>query len=123
MRDLERGLGIHRAKGQHHLECVQGQIRWLEAEAHAADVDDSVLDAFEHFGDLDDGARVPLDKIDGVIGAFLNPLLQLGLEVVDHQPNINDTRRVARTDAKRDVLGLGSCARKRQGRGRDGGLQ
>ena len=108
---------VDRPEGQHYLEGVQRQVGRLEAGAEAADVDDAVAHAAERLVHLDDRAAVAFHPVDLVLGPLLDPLLQLGLEVVLHQPRIDDRRRVPRGDPQRDgVGGAGAGASERHAR-------
>ncbi len=98
---------------------MQRQVGRLEAEAVAADVDDSALHALERVGDLHHGAAVALDELDLVRGARGDALGHLRHEERVHEIDVGVHHRMAGGDAQLDVLR--PC---RGGRGcgqRDGG--
>jgi hypothetical protein len=101
---------------------VQRQVRRLEAEAVAADVDDAALHALERVGHLDHRAAVALDEIDGVLGFLLHPLRDFGDEEALHEVDVGVDGRVSRRDPQLDVFGLGDArageCEDRRGKGR-----
>ena len=81
----------------------------------------SQLNAFQDFGHFHDRAGIPFDEVDFVGGLGFDATFQLGLEIIDHQPGIDDAWRMAGSNAQRDGVIRPGRRRERRDGGCGGG--